>query len=105
MDTRIEKEAILPPATARFPDTKMVKMLPRSSGFCTRTPVPNKGATRMRDRFRTRNTAMSLIPLVNNLFERRASATAYLERWTFEIMNPVMNMNDEVKNQIGRAHV
>ena len=42
---------------------------------------------------------MSLSPLVNNLFERRGSAASYFERYTLEIINPVMKMKDGVKNR------
>src|SRR5271155_3107008 len=99
MGTRIEKETSLPPTTGRFPDTKTVKTFQGSSGFLARTPVPKKGTTNVRATFRARNIAMSLSPLVNNLFESRGSAASYFERYTLEIINPVMKMKDGVKNR------
>src|SRR6266480_2367332 len=99
MGTRIEKDISLPPTAWRLPDIKTVKMFLASCRFSKTTPVPMADTIKVRARFRTRNIVRSLSPLVNNLFERRGSVGSYFERYTFEIMNPVTNMKDGVKNR------
>jgi hypothetical protein len=99
MGTRIEKDTSFSPVIGKFPETNIVKMLSRWSMLLVKTAVPTKGPTKIRDKFKRRNIAKSLSPLVNNLFGSRESATAYFERYTLEIMNPVMKMNDGVKKR------
>src|ERR1700678_774415 len=99
MGTRMEKETSLLPTTRRFPDTKTMKMFLRLSGSLTTAPVDSTGTMKVRATFRATNIPRSLSPLVNNLFGSRGSAAAYFDRYTLEIINPVMKMKDGVKNR------
>ena len=79
-----------------------MKMFLRSSGLLTITPVDNTGTIRVRATFRTMNIARSLSPLVNNLFPRKAMRNGGIccsERYTLEIINPVIKIKDGVKNR------
>src|SRR5271156_4648882 len=98
MGTRIEKDTSVGPSTGRFPS---MKNMTRSRGDIMswiEVPEPKTGTITLRARFSIRNIAKSFSPLVIKRLESLGSAAEYFERYTWEIMNPLMKMNEGVRN-------